>query len=208
VGEREENMHQQQPVHFGRWLKDEIENRGSITEFVHTSGIPRATLNVWFRQAQPRITGRWFGKLAESLGTSSAELRATLRSVPATVPTFDLSVAAGGWQEVLEVGELHDPGQIDRGLFRIRIRGDSMQPRWPNGSLVEFRCVRGELVVGRDYYVQREDEATFKRLVKATEEQLLLGAINRRKYPEPMIVDRHSLRRVAEAVFLLVVPED
>jgi transcriptional regulator with XRE-family HTH domain len=123
------------------------------------------------------------------------------------VPTFDLSVAAGGWQEVVEVGALHDPGQIDRGLFRIRIRGDSMEPRWPNGSLVEFRCVRGELAVGRDYYVQRDDQATFKRLVKQTEEELVLGAINKARHPRPLMARREELKRVAEAVFLLVVPE-
>jgi hypothetical protein len=85
-----------------------------------------------------------------------------------------------------------------------------VEPRWPNGSLVEFRCLRDgmhHLEVGRSYYVQRGDEATFKRLEEIGEDRLTFHAINGKKYPAPIYVDRVDIVRMAVAEFRLVNPD-
>lgn len=130
------------------------------------------------------------------------------RFVP--IPQFELAVAAGGWVEIDGVGETLDQKQIEQGLFRIRIRGDSMTSRkkgencYPDGAIVEFRCIRTGLdgfVEGKDYYVQRDDDtATFKRVEKVDEDEITLRALNTRKYPEPLIVPRGLIVRAGRAV--------
>ena len=117
-------------------------------------------------------------------------------------PRFALAVAAGPWTEVGELGVLWNEKQKNDGLFRIDISGDSMQPEYPDGSTVKFWCVRwglDEMEVGKDYYVQRETDATFKRLIKIEEEQLTFVAVNRKKYPKPIIVRRDDITRLALA---------
>ncbi len=131
----------------------------------------------------------------------------------ARIPTFDLAVAAGPWTEVTEVGQLHDPRQIEAGLFRIRIQGDSMEGEggYDDGALVEFECLREggaagdghRLEEGEDYYVQVGDEATFKRLEQIGKETLIFRAINRRKYPKPITVRKDEIVRMAHAEFTM-----
>lgn len=124
--------------------------------------------------------------------------------VPA-VPTFEMSVAAGEWADVTDVAEVMQPGQIDHGLFRIRISGDSMRTKYKSGDVVEFRCMRegrDVMEVGKDYYVQKSDgTATFKRLEAIEEEELILRALNKRKFPKPIVVARREIVRMALAVF-------
>lgn len=127
------------------------------------------------------------------------------------VPTFDAAVAAGPWTEVGEVAELHDSRLIENGVFRIKIKGDSMEPNYHEGNLIEFKIMRdggpiseGDvLLVGKDYYVQVGDEATFKRLSKIDDEELVFQAINRKKYPKPIMVRRAQILRMAKACFKL-----
>jgi transcriptional regulator with XRE-family HTH domain len=136
------------------------------------------------------------------------------RPVP-EIPTFDLEIAAGPWSEVTQAAELHSPQKIDDGRFRIYVRGDSMQPDWPDGGLVEFRCLRpaglvtdgDTLKIGEDYYVQVGDEATFKRLTAFDDDQLVLRAINYRKYPKPLIAVRNDIVRMAIAEWKLERPQ-
>ena len=126
----------------------------------------------------------------------------SLAPVP-DIPMFDLAVAAGGWTEVVEVGELRDERQIRDGRFRIRIRGQSMEPVHPNGCLIEFQSVKwgiDELLIGRDYYVQRDSEATFKRLESIDGETLVFRAINVKKFPRAMPVEKSDVVRMALAV--------
>lgn len=130
------------------------------------------------------------------------------------IPQFELAVAAGGWVEIEGVAEVVNPRQMEQGLFRIRIRGDSMTSRkkgensYPDGSIVEFRCVRLDregLVEGQDFYVQRDDgRATFKRVEAQDEDSVTLRALNRAKYPEPMVVERPLIVRVARAVNIIL----
>jgi hypothetical protein len=56
------------------------------------------------------------------------------------------------------------------------------------------------LEVGKDYYVQRGDQATFKRLESIGEEELVFRAVNRKKYKDPMPVPRSEIVRMARAV--------
>jgi SOS-response transcriptional repressor LexA len=126
----------------------------------------------------------------------------TEQALPGQIPTFDLAVAAGPWCDVAEVGLVCDPRAIDHGFFRVLIRGDSMAPRWKDGTTVEFRCLRegrDALHAGEDYYVQRDSEATFKRLHKFDDESMTLVALNRKVYPQPMRVLRADVVRMAIA---------
>lgn len=136
------------------------------------------------------------------------------RPVP-EIPTFDLEIAAGPWSEVSSVAELNSPRKIDDGRFRIFVRGDSMSPDWPNGCLVEFRCLRpaspitdgDTLTIGEDYYVQVGEEATFKRLVEFDDDIIVLRAVNKKAYPKPLVARRSDILRMAIAQWMLSKPK-
>ena len=123
--------------------------------------------------------------------------------LPGEIPTFEMSVAAGPWADVTDIAEVHQPGQIDHGLFRIRIAGESMKPNYKTGMVIEFQCLRegrDKLFPGRDYYVQRRDgTATFKRLKEIYEERLVLHALNQRVCKGTMEVQRAEITRMAIA---------
>lgn len=120
------------------------------------------------------------------------------------VPFFEAPLAAGEWLDVSDIGEVCDPHQIDHGLFRVRLRGDSMTPNYPDGQVVEFQCIREDReapLVGRDYYFQRDDGfATFKRLEKIDEDEFILRPLNKRKYPKAMKVNKAFVVRMARAI--------
>jgi SOS-response transcriptional repressor LexA len=131
------------------------------------------------------------------------------------VPTFDLPIAAGPWMELPEVDAMSDLAKLKDGRFRVRIRGDSMEKDYPDGSLIEFRCLRpdcgdgnaSKLEPGEDYYVQAAESATFKRLKEFDEESLVFVAINKKKYPRPFKVRRADIGRMAKAEYILVKPK-
>jgi phage repressor protein C with HTH and peptisase S24 domain len=129
------------------------------------------------------------------------------RVLDAEIPMFDMSVACGHWVQIEELAEVCDPRQIDQGLFRIRLSGDSMKPKYNSGDVVEFKCLRygrDELEIGKDYYVQLEDGlATFKRLENLDDQSITLRAINKRKYPDIMPVHRAVIVRMALALWIL-----
>jgi len=123
------------------------------------------------------------------------------------IPTFDLPLAAGPWTVLPDAPQVRKLSVLRDGRFRVYIRGDSMEGEggYSDGSLIEFRILwydrRGDaLEVGKDYYVQRTDEATFKKLADFDDEYLLLEAINRQKYPKKMKVLRSDVVRIARAV--------
>lgn len=127
------------------------------------------------------------------------------------VPFFEARLAAGQWTDVSEIGQVFDPRGIDRGLFRVRIRGDSMAPVYLDGEVIEFRCLRPDrdgVIIGKDYYVQHADgEATFKRVADVTEDSLYLAALNRTKYPKRLRVERALVVRMARAIAVVRVIE-
>jgi len=154
-----------------------------------------------------------FAGMIKASGLSAEELLAKIgadvvaedaRPVDEEIPMFDLSLAAGPWTDVSEVGETFVEAVRERGLFRARIAGDSMTPIYPDGAIVEFRRLRLDRespVPTRDYYVQRSDGlATFKMLEKAGETEYVLRALNRRKYPQPLTVEKSLVVNMAAAV--------
>jgi Peptidase S24-like len=120
------------------------------------------------------------------------------------IPMFDLSVAAGPWTDVLDVPEVWGDDTIQQGLFRVRIAGDSMLPRFKTGMIIEFQCLRDGrhfLAIGADYYVQKADgSATFKRLVAIGDDILTFRALNEKKYPKRIVVARSDITRMAIAL--------
>lgn len=168
----------------------------------------------------PSIYVRTLRKMAKASGKTTEEVRNLIRphteldqnvesySEVAVLepPTFELAVAAGGWTQIEGEGQIYDPALMRQGLFRVRIRGDSMRPKYDDGDLVEFRVVRIDgagLVAGRDYYVQKNDgEATFKRLESVGDETMTLRARNR-KYRQPLVVERGLIVRLAVAEWIL-----
>lgn len=118
------------------------------------------------------------------------------------VPCFEADLAAGAWTDVGEHA-VCDPRQIEHGRFRVRLRGDSMTPDYKDGQIVEFHCVRPSrdgLIAGKDYYIQRSDgTATFKRVEEFSDEEIVLRALNRKKFPRAMKVLRADVVRMARA---------
>jgi hypothetical protein len=117
------------------------------------------------------------------------------------IPVYELSLSAGPWSDVidLEGGDL--PQQTD-GPFRMFISGDSMEPLWRDGEIVEFHPVDlAALEQSEDYCVQRTDGlATFKRLLGISGNSLRFGAINEKKHPAELHVDRGQIRQIGHAV--------
>jgi transcriptional regulator with XRE-family HTH domain len=119
------------------------------------------------------------------------------------IPLFELPLAAGDWMEVTELCEVKET-QFTHGLFRVRLRGESMKPTYPDGTIVEFRCLRADHEgpqVGKDYYVQRSDGyATFKRVAKIEEDSMTLEALNKKQKPRYLVVPRQEVSRMAIAM--------
>lgn len=118
------------------------------------------------------------------------------------IPLFDLSLAAGDWAEVGTEGEIHDPKSMEQGLFRVRIAGESMEKRYRNGAIIEFRRLRVDYespIPGEDYYFQQDNgTATFKRLKAVDEEFYYLIPLN--KKCKAMKVKKGLIVCCAEAV--------
>jgi SOS-response transcriptional repressor LexA len=82
-------------------------------------------------------------------------------------------VTAGHWREAVDSFQPGDADawvettkRVGRSAFALRVRGDSMEPRCPDGAVIvvdpEREAVNGSLVVVR---LDEDREATFKRLV-------------------------------------------
>jgi len=189
-------------------------------DFAREMGVSRAWLNMVEARGAKKVLRSKVVQIAKSLRMEASELIAREgtedvfddRSIEpysevgmhGEPPTFDLSVAAGPWADVAGVEQVYDPVQIERGLFRVRISGDSMKPAYLSGEIVEFRVLRDgvdKLVEGRDYYVQREERrANFKRLHRYDDEAMELEAVNKRVLRGAMRVGRDDVVRMAEAV--------
>lgn len=131
------------------------------------------------------------------------------------IPEWELHVAAGDWIESCINGKLDtdDPKQaavLKQGLFRIKIRGDSMLPKFQDGDTIEFKVFRhgdegDSIQIGKPYYVHRSDgTCTFKVLESMDDETAVLRALNTKKYPKAMIVPVQEIVRMARAVKLVV----
>jgi phage repressor protein C with HTH and peptisase S24 domain len=99
-----------------------------------------------------------------------------------------------------------------KGIFRVRVRGDSMAPKYPAGCYVEFKLLRtregmpdlAAAVVGKRYYVQlRDDTGTFKQLAGVTDAGLVLAATNK-KCRKELFAPFDEIVRLAAAVGIYV----
>lgn len=136
------------------------------------------------------------------------------QSLRADPPTFEISIAAGDWVEITDNeynGQRVTPAQIAQGLFRVRIRGDSMEPRFEDGALIEFKLLRTDagrpdlaaMAEGQPYYVQLSDgRHTFKLLESREAKQLTLRAINKR-YRKALHAPVEEIVRVGSYQFKL-----
>lgn len=124
-------------------------------------------------------------------------------------PTYDQAIAAADWVYVDAEGE-EGIEVIRQGLFRVRISGRCMEPKFPDGSIVEFRVVRlngmPQIEAGAAYYVQRSDgAATFKLAYPLTGgEGIELRPINRKVCRHPLRVEWQEISRLARAVAIHV----
>lgn len=124
------------------------------------------------------------------------------------LPVWDLQASAAHWSpaKICELNQ-NDPDHaacIATGLFRLRIVGDCMAPKYPNGMICEFQVQRGnpaELKPNDDYVLCRSDNTcTFKRVVSADEETVVLKALNQKKYHGTFTVPTQEIVRVARYV--------
>jgi transcriptional regulator with XRE-family HTH domain len=227
-------MPPQPQIHEGERLREEIaRTKLSQVEFARRSGITHKTLQNWFKQPKIKIRMDMLFRLAEALRTLGRDANYALNLPPGGrsvadmvlagepigepppsesrrvqwldgIPIVELSLAAGPWSDVEDVPEAMTMAQIEKGLFGVRLSGDSMQPVYPSGRIVIFQVLReglDEAEIGKDYYIQREDgSATFKRIVGIGETQVRLAALNVKKYPSEWHVNRVQITRVARAM--------
>lgn len=140
--------------------------------------------------------------------------RVSARQVYAPIPTFELKIHATHWTDTtdnVEMGEFVTEAQRIQGRFRVKVDGDCMAPKYPDGCTVEFRLLDNEsgrpnidaCVEGKNYYVQLDDgRATFKQLVEIRPEALILRPLSK-KYRKTLEAPIESIQRlgVAEGKF-------
>lgn len=131
------------------------------------------------------------------------------------IPYFDLPIAASGWVHVtdnINGGFQCTAAQIKQALFRVKVRGDSMEPRFADGCTIEFKLLCADdglpdyekLREGHPYYVQLDDgTGTFKMLKSIEPDHLVLTALNK-KYKKPLIAKNSEIVRLGQYEFTLV----
>jgi len=123
-------------------------------------------------QAAPAAGVREVDDLAAQYGSAARSQLRPLAEPRGRVPLISW-VTAGQWREVVDNFQPGDAEQwvettkrVGAAAFALRVRGDSMEPRCPDGATIivdpERDAVNGSLVVVR---LQDDAEATFKRLV-------------------------------------------
>lgn len=123
--------------------------------------------------------------------------------MPKASVIFDLPLAAGQWQEIPQACHIDDPTVLASGRFCVRLTGESMEPSYHSGQIVEFQFVQhhDSPRIGLNYYVQRSDGcATFKKLLKIDGDVMTLRALNREKYPKDLTVSSSDVIHMAVAV--------
>jgi phage repressor protein C with HTH and peptisase S24 domain len=145
-------------------------------------------------------------KLLGSVPAQRPAMRIVEDAGDAMPAVFDLPIAASGWEEI-GVGA----SPTDSQWVIVRVRGDSMKPRFKDGMLVLFKrldATEDAPVAGHDYFVIRNDgTGTLKRLVDVDEDGFTFKAINP-KYPRPLRCSRDETVMIAEARYGVVeLPE-
>lgn len=132
------------------------------------------------------------------------------------IPLYDLSSPASHWAEIAGAEDQTNEGDrgnkraVDQGLFRIRIHGDCMAPKYPDGCIVEFKIWRNDspFPLGKNVVITNSDGmSTFKHLAAVDEDTITLTALNKKKYPKPILLPAQMMSRLAVAVGRFV-PEE
>ena len=129
---------------------------------------------------------------------------------PINIPEWDCEIAAGDWLDasMCQLDAEQQRAIVARGLFIVRVRGDSMTPHYKSGARVMFQIVRldeGGPIKGRDYYWQHSDgRCTLKRFAGADEDAYTLQPTNR-KYKR-IVLPKQELARLAVVAAILTDP--
>lgn len=180
--------------HFGEWLKREISLLGvPQTEFARSSGIPRSTLQMWFKEPKPEILPYRLPGLARSLGRSVDDLERELEEAEAASPgeppeTVYIDVLNRPGMQIrlprrgpivggISAGALDERPGMEPGFieydpptqFFLQVEGDCMEPDYHDGELVLFSAKLVEeqgILDGEDYGIslRGDDKTTFKRV--------------------------------------------
>lgn len=101
-------------------------------------------------------------------------------------------------------------------LFRCRIKGDSMDPVYRDGAIVEFRSVdrktppghrhaKHPVEVGKDYFFQRLDgQAMFRRVFHVDHQGILVGPIKGNVNRDPSQMPAGPLHRIQRSIIARV----
>lgn len=164
------------------------------------------------------------GEISDS---SIDELDQNVLEVPASetirIPLFDRDVSAGfvvvpddlsetpdGWLQIPAFRSI-DP----RDIWALRIRGDSMLPRYRSGSRVILARVRyyekseggldcAQIEIGEDFYVCLADgRQTFKQVVGVDLEAITLRARNEKRYPESFRIPWQDVVNLSKRIGVL-----
>lgn len=163
--------------------------------------------------------GLTYDQLFGKIGATNGHTPNTSGLDPATfdarqIPTWEVDLRASEWAQV-PICELStdDPEQaevIRSGRFRIRLRGNCMEPDYPDGSEIElqiFSVEREGLIKNADYAVCRSDgTATFKKLIGWDDDTIELAAINQKDHPGSFKVPQQEIGRFAKVARLLARP--
>lgn len=101
-------------------------------------------------------------------------------SIPAGIPL----------EAITDIEDYEEMYEMDGEFFALKVRGNSMEPKIPNGSVVIFRkqddCESGQICA----VMVNSDDATLKKVVK-TEYGIILAPINE-EY-KPMFFDNEQI---------------
>jgi len=180
-------------------LRRLIAEAGSLSALARRAGVSRAYLarvraGTPYPSGNPRRMGdRVAAKLEQAMGRPVGWMDGPTRHTPAPLPPGEgfpvISwVQAGKWTEAREfpagAERLHCPLPCGPDTFVLRVAGQSMAPRFPDGDYIfvdpDVPAANGRFVV-----VQRDDGATFKQLVEEDGRRYLKAA--NPDWPEPIV---------------------
>lgn len=114
------------------------------------------------------------------------------------VPRVDVNFSAGDGEMVVEevfqdqgsayrMEWIRKKGLHPQNLYVFRVKGDSMEPKLPNGAIVTLDLGNKSVADGKIYGIRYGDELRIKRLFKRFDGGLIIHSDNNSKYPEEHI---------------------
>lgn len=214
-------------LHFGQWLKREIENL-SLTqaEFSRRSGIPRQTMLVWLAAATPTLRGDNIVRLAKALGKTREEVEEKLQAaaaaehtpapddehtpaaasdrVPIITPNFDRLI--GPDASFIRDGSLVVPFNFT--AFALAVEDDAMLPDFRPGDVVVCRDVTFFTIEPGDAHglvlatADGREEVLFRKLdpIEGDPTHVLAVALNPMTRPRTRKIRMAHVRRVGREV--------